>query len=229
MIGRLRCATFYSTILSACLSVALPAPGALLDEESTQFDVYRQTEGDSPFALSLRVEKEIPAPAESDVLILFDTSATQAGIYREMQFSSLQTLLNNLSDNDRVRLYAVDLQAVEMTAGFVPPRGAEIRRAIKSLESRVPLGATDLTALLDAATNFEASSKHAHAAVYLGDGVSSAGAVDTDEVRAAIDKLVAAKVSLSSYAVGPRVDALCLAAVANQTGGNLHVHGDIVW
>jgi hypothetical protein len=48
----------------------------------------------------------------SDVLVLMDTSASQVGLYRQDSLAALEALLSGLSDQDRVRLVAVDVNAV---------------------------------------------------------------------------------------------------------------------
>ena len=58
---------------------------------------------------------------------------------------------------------------------------------------------------------------------YIGDGLSSANLLGTDSFRALVGELTAARVPVSSYAIGPQTDGRLLAALANQTGGNLYV------
>ena len=64
--------------------------------------------------------------------------------------------------------------------------------------------------------------------IYIGDGVSSAAYLGLEPYRALLDELVAARVSVSSYAVGPRVDGQLLACLANQTGGMLAIDDESI-
>ena len=50
--------------------------------------------------------------------------------------------------------------------------------------------------------------------------------IGTDELTALTDELVAARVPVNSYGVGPRIDAQLLAVLANQTGGVLALDRD---
>ena len=93
-------------------------------------------------------------PAEScDVVIMVDTSASQVGSYREKTLEALQGMLATMGENDRVKLLAVDVNAIPLTAEFVAPNGPEMKAAMAKLRNRVPLGATDLEAALNAAIN----------------------------------------------------------------------------
>ena len=64
--------------------------------------------------------------------------------------------------------------------------------------------------------------------VYIGDGRSSANFLTTEAYRELCDELADAKVSVSSYGVGPRVDGPALASLANMTGGLLALDDDSI-
>ena len=53
--------------------------------------------------------------------------------------------------------------------------------------------------------------------------LSTANLLGTEAFGELIEKLRGERISVSSYAIGPRRDAALLAAIANQTGGNLYV------
>ncbi|HTQ37393.1 MAG TPA: hypothetical protein VMJ32_00080, partial [Pirellulales bacterium] len=196
-----------------------------------RFDAYAKPDGTSYFALSLMPQVTLPAANSSEVVVLFDTSARQVGPYREKGLEMLRGLLATLSDNDRVKLMAVDLHAVEMTKSFVSPRGPEMQAALKQLEQRVPLGATDLEAALKgvqasyAADAPAAKGAESCAALYIGDGQSNANLIGED-VNHVVDQLVQDHVSINSFVVGPGDNSAVLAALANQTGGIVTLDSD---
>ncbi len=167
--------------------------------------------------------------AARDVVILFDTSASQTGLIRDKALASLESLLGSLAGQDRVLLLAVDLDAVPMSPDWMPAQGPAIKQAVAALKARVPLGATDIQAALDAAiARFDAKSTTPRIVAYIGDGMSSANFMPLPEYRKLIDRLVARRVSVSSYAIGPRLDSPLLASLANQTGGMLVVDDDSI-
>ena len=159
---------------------------------------------------------------------MFDTSASQAGDFRDKALAVLQSFLGSLSPNDRVKIVAVDLQTIELTKEFVAPGGAEVQQALSQLRERVPLGSTDLELALEAATETFANAPagRGHSIAYIGDGMSTARLIPNSRMQQLVDRLVSQQVSVDSYAVGPRLDNLLLGALANHTGGMLLVDTD---
>ncbi len=181
--------------------------------------------GTTYFALSLPPTPAAAATAHNLVLLI-DTSAGQAGAYRDKALEIVHSLLATAGEHDRVLLMAIDVNAVPLTQGFVAPRGAEIDAALAKLERRVPLGATDMGIALDKTIDsFAGASAAQSCVVYIGDGSSKANAMIT-EYNGLVDRLVKNHISVSSYAIGPEIDASLLAALANETGGMLIVDND---
>ncbi|HEV3415319.1 MAG TPA: hypothetical protein VG056_00830, partial [Pirellulales bacterium] len=160
------------------------------------------------------------------MIVLFDTSANQTGVYRDKALDALAGFLSALGAKDRVQLVAIDLNAIPLTEGFVGPRGGSIDTAMNKLRERVPLGATDMgVALAKALDGFAGSKAADKSIVYIGDGASRANSM-ADEFNGLVDRLVRDHVSVSSFVLGQKVDASILAALANQTGGMLMVDAD---
>ena len=114
------------------------------------------------------------------MVVLFDTSASQAGEFRTEALKTLKDALANLAAGDRVQLLAVDLNAIPLTKAFAAPNSPEMADALKKLEARVPLGSTDMqTALSAAADSFSGDAKNSRAVVYIGDGMSTANLLGT--------------------------------------------------
>ena len=183
-------------------------------------------DGGSHFVLRLAPTVPRPVAKPRDVVILFDTSASQMGPYRDKALAALDATVAGLSANDRVRLFAVDLNAIPLMNKFAAPGSAETRQAIAALRERVPLGATDMAAALSAASGEFASvsdSSRGRAALYIGDGMSTANLLTSQEFGENIAQLRKERVPINSYAVGPRLDTQLLACLARQTGGALAV------
>jgi tetratricopeptide (TPR) repeat protein len=207
----------------ALLLLALVAPSTLAAPEA-QLITYNAAGGPTYFALSLTPASDQAVPKASDVVIVFDTSASQTGPYRETALAALQAAVAKLRPEDRVQLLAADLDARPITDKLLPAGSSDLRSAIDKLRGELPLGSTDMEgALSAAASKFETSAKTNRTILYVGDGMSTASLLGTDGFRQLVDQLRAARISVSSYALGPRRDAALLAAIANQTGGNLYV------
>ncbi len=212
-----------SPLLAATASAAV-APA----DKGAKIDVFAK-DGQSHFALHLAPTVARPVARPRDVVILFDTSASQTGSYRDKALAALDALLAGLRPVDQVQLFAVDLNAIPLMDHFTPVADGAVRRALAALRDRVPLGATDMEAAL-AATSAAFPPKtdpaRARAAVYIGDGMSTANLLVSRAARPLVDALRAQQVPMLSYAIGPRLDVSLLACLARQTGGVLAVDGE---
>ena len=214
---------------SMCLATALAVSASAIAADTARLAAFRQ-DGETSYALSLTADmpnKEVDAV---DVVVLFDTSASQQGAYRETAIETLRSLLAGLRPSDRVQVVAVDLNAKPLTQDFAPAQDPAIAEALAALGQQAPLGTTDLGGALNAAVEqFEKGDSANRAIVYIGDGISMANLLDAPTLGPIVAKLQAAHVPVSSYAVGPEIDAQLLAVLANQTGGNVYVGEPMVW
>ena len=178
--------------------------------------------GGDYFALCMKPQGLAPAAAPRDIVVLFNTSASQTGDYRAKSMQALHGFLSSLGAGDRVRLMAVDLNAIPLTKTFVSPESPEMAKALAALEARVPLGATDVPKAVQAVVDSFAGEKAgSRAAVYIGDGRSAANLVSNEEFAELTTKLADARIPLSSFAVGMRPDPQLLGALAVQSGGTM--------
>ena len=136
--------TFASLILVVALALVMSA-SSLAEKPVARMGTYEK-DGQDFFALSLLPQVAADPAQKNDVVILVDTSASQAGRYRAEELAAVQSMLATLSTNDRVELMAVDMKAMTLSAGFVAPQGPEMQAALANLNGRTPLGATDLEA-----------------------------------------------------------------------------------
>ncbi len=196
------------------------------DAEKARMATYDGSTGDTKFALAIKPEFKSSKPVASEVVIFVDTSASQTGIFRDDSLSLANALIELLGDDDTVRLFAADLDPVEMTDGFVKTSGLKIEKALEKLAERTPLGATDFVALLDTASKSFKDAKKAHNVIYIGDGISRANLVGNDDFAKLADALVEKQIVVSSFAIGPKRDVEFLASLANHTGGNIALDSD---
>ncbi len=167
----------------------------------------------------------IPMSESNDIVILFDTSASQTGAYREKALAALNQLVSTLNDKDRVALYSVDVNAVPLTKTLVSPRSAEFTAAMAQLKQRAPLGSTDMGEAIKAANGVLSTGAQAKRVVYIGDGQNNAGMAGA-ELRSQLDQLMSQQISLSSFAIGPELNNAFLASLSNLTGGVLLIDAD---
>lgn len=207
-------------------TAATQAPAGL--RETARLETFVKPDGTGYFAMSvIGPAAQAPAATHRDVVVLFDTSASQANEYRSMAIEAVDFFLTSLTADDRVQLYAVDLNMLPLTQTFVAPQGAEMKQALAALAERTPLGSTDMSAALKgvvaAFDGLAESADRSRSAVYIGDGMSIANLMAAGEMQQIVDTLCARHVSVHSYAIGPRTDAQLLGVLANHTGGVLLV------
>ncbi|MDX1945572.1 MAG: hypothetical protein SFU86_09190, partial [Pirellulaceae bacterium] len=107
-----------ASALVATLSLAAHAAAI---EGVGRLATYEKAPGESYFALSVMPKVAADPAQTNEIVILFDTSASQAGTYRDDALAALGSLLRALGPRDRVKLMAVDMKAVPMTDTFVAP------------------------------------------------------------------------------------------------------------
>ena len=212
-------------ILTFVAVIAFQAVAVAQSQSQCRLATYDNA-GKTYFALSAKAQPSESSRA-SDVVICVDTSASQSGPYKRGSVAIVKQLLRNLSAEDRVKILAVDIDPVALTKDFVSPNASSVGAAMEQLEKRVPLGTTDLEAMLNqTATLFPNESQRNKNIIYVGDGISSDNLFETDAFRLAIIKLVKNQVSVSSFAIGPDRNIKIMATLANHTGGNVRVDTD---
>ena len=164
-------------------------------------------------------------PAATDVLILFDTSASQAGPFRAQGEEVLHGILAHGRAGDRFCLAAVDVTCSPLADGFVDLTADAMQEALLGLSERTPLGATDMAGAVAKAVALFEESPRPRAIIYIGDGPGVVG-IEPQVLRDLTDALRSKKAAFSAVGIGPQVNWPCLAAMANATGGMLLVPGE---
>ena len=168
-------------------------------------------------AIALRLSA--PAAKVSRHIVLVDTSASQAGIYRQRTLQAVQAVLQGLPQGSQVKLVAADSAVSVLTPDFVSPDSPALASALSRLSLRTPLGATDLAAALR--SSLQGVSEAAVSVAYIGDGMSSGDLLSGRDLSGLVNDLQSAKAAFHALLLGPAVDAHLSGILANQTGGSL--------
>lgn len=171
--------------------------------------------GQQHFAVAIR-SSAVPAEIRRHV-ILIDTSASQTGRFRDGSIELLTALIERLPAGHQVKVAAVDTTFEPLTEGFQLTGSAELKQSVKSLASRTPMGATDLTSGLRAA--FAEKTSEPMSVLYIGDGISAADQLSLKNLDALVDELLEHSVSFHALLMGPNIDTQLPGILANQTGG----------
>ena len=178
---------------------------------------YRTVTGEGLFAVQL--QPELPETKQArDIALLVDTSASQAVGPLTSSIEIVRSLIGQCGPEDRISLWSVSNEPVQLTRGLVDVTGA--KEALAQLEKDYPSGATNLPKALSSASElFQAGGNRSRSIILLGDGLSLANPLETeDRVQAAAD-LVAKRVVMIAVPMGPRMDPLNLHGLATASGG----------
>ena len=224
-----KCSRFWVRFqMTLSLAIVLVSSAvATANTDNARLATFDSSTGETSFALSLTPNLITDANAPARVVIFVDTSASQSAEFRVDSIKSLHAILAGLNPQDQVQLYAVDIDPVAMTEGFVSPDGSDIKVALERLNERLPLGSTDISAMLKKSVELLGNnSSHNNNVIYIGDGISRSSLIATERFATVVKDLVSNQISISSFAIGPERDVELLAALANHTGGNVFVDSD---
>jgi tetratricopeptide (TPR) repeat protein len=167
-------------------AVARPAGMAAMEELArTRFTnqptlTFTTKGGETLFAWQVMPVLAATPDRPRDILIMVDTSASQAGKPITMARQIISGLANAANADDRVSVWTANLNSERdthaLTNGFQPAGGDGIRTAVSRLaDTEYGAGATDLKAALERVTKtFENRPGCQQILLFLGDGASTA-------------------------------------------------------
>lgn len=178
---------------------------------------YKTVTGDKLFAMQLQPTIEA-APRPRDILILIDTSASQAVGPLKASGELALALSQAMGPNDRVSVWTANLHGKAVTKGFIEP--SKVIEALATLKDSYASGATSLKGSITAALeSFEAGNGRQRNIVFLGDGLSVADPLDSDARNLLVAEMVRREVVFLPVPMGLRLDPINLHGLATGTGG----------
>ncbi len=211
---------------SAAQSPAADVAEDLTPSKFTNGDAisYRTSAGETLFALQIKPRLD-PLPAKPlDLMIMIDTSASQARGPLASAIKIAETLANAAGASDRVSVWTVNIPAatIDLTRGFKPAKSQGLAEGLTKLQEEVPLGDTDLkSALTRASESFDAGANRRRAIIFLGDGMSIHNPLAAADRSKVVSALVAKEIEFVGVPLGPRVDGMTLNGLAAGTGGSV--------
>lgn len=206
-----------------------PDGGAVVEElAATKFSklpalTYQPRDGETLFAWQIRPTLD-PVPARPrDVLVLVDTSASQAGKPLKQARQIITALTSTLTPADRISVWSVSTPATTraLTRDFQPADADEVRHAAAALtEVEYGSGATDLKgAIRKALATLAPNRGRQQVVLYLGDGESTFEPLsETDRVALGAE-MDARDVFFFAVPLGIKVNAQNIHGLATITGG----------
>ncbi|VTS02553.1 von willebrand factor type a : von Willebrand factor type A OS=Pirellula staleyi (strain ATCC 27377 / DSM 6068 / ICPB 4128) GN=Psta_2654 PE=4 SV=1: VWA_3 [Gemmata massiliana] len=184
---------------------------------------YQPRDGELVFAWQVRPEVAAPAPRPRDVLVLVDTSASQAGRPLQQARQVVTGLAARLGSGDRVSVWSLSTPGATraLTAGFQAPGAENVAEAARALtEVEYGSGATDLKGGIEKALGTQAPNRGRHQEEeYLGDGESAFERVGESQRLALGGRMDRDDVGFFAVPLGVKLDAQNLHGLAALTGG----------
>ena len=212
---------------------ARPEAAKLIDELArTKFSdkatVAYKAGADTLFAWQVKPTLAAAPVRPRDIVVLVDTSASQAGTPLKQARAVLAALIKATAAGDRLDIWTINIanekHTQSLTRGLQSPTDKSVDAAVTKLaDSECGYGAVDLKAGLEAALkSFSQKPGRQQVMVYLGDGESSVGTPITEAVRVELGQKIADKdVQFFAVPIGLTISAENLHGLAVLTGGTV--------
>jgi len=189
---------------------------------------YRTTAGDTVFAWQVKPTLAAAPARPLDVLVMVDTSASQAGTPLRLAHQIVAGLGKHLTATDRVDVWTINLSDPAHTRSLTQGFKSATDKAILDASAKIafeefPAGAVDLKAGLDSAIKqFDGKVTRQQIILYLGDGESAAGVRITEPVRVELgNRLAEQNIQFFSVPLGVTLGGSNLHGLAVLTGGSV--------
>lgn len=184
---------------------------------------YQPRDGELLFAWQVQPTLAAPAPRPRDVLVLVDTTASQAGRPLQQARHIVTALAANLTADDKVSVWSLSTPAATraLTRDFQPATAENVVEAARALtEVEYASGATDLAGGIEKAVATMTPNRGRHQVIlYLGDGESAFKRVTEADRIALGNKLDLADVYFFAVPLGIKLDPQNIHGLAALTGG----------
>ncbi len=186
---------------------------------------YKATGGDTLFAWQVKPTLDAAPPRPRDILVVGDTSASQAGRPLQQARQNVLGLAGALAADDRVSVWTANTPAATraLTKDFQPAASDDVKAAATALtETEYGSGATDLKGALAKALGTLAPNRGRQQVVlFLGDGDSGYDPVSENDRVALGGRMEQSDVFFFAVPLGVKVNANNLHGLAALTGGTV--------
>ncbi|MBY0512633.1 MAG: hypothetical protein K2P78_01825, partial [Gemmataceae bacterium] len=208
---------------------AAAAAAPTLDEMATRFAAtpvvtYSPKAGDTVFAWQVKPELPAAGPRGRDILVMVDTSASQAGKPIQQARQVITGLADAAGPDDRICVWTVNTpQATKpLTTGFQPGKSDDLRQANAALgEVEYGSGATDLKYAMNHALALPINPGRQQVILFLGDGDSAFDPLSEADRVALGARLDLRDQQFFAVPLGVKVNPFNLHGFAALTGGTL--------
>ena len=179
---------------------------------------YKTQKDETYFALQLQPKLQANARMPRDILLLVDSSASQAAAPLEISRKVAALFADNLQADDRLSIMTISNDSKQISRGFRKKEDAIA--SVKELAKEYASGGTNLKkGISDAVSSFESIAGRQRVLVFMGDGMSIAGPIDGADRAGLCKEMIGKEVVFFPVPIGSRMDPSNLHGLASGTGG----------
>ena len=179
---------------------------------------YKTQKDETYFALQLQPKLQANARMPRDILLLVDTSASQASAPLEMSRKVAGLFAESLQAEDRLSIMTISNDSKQISRGFRKKEDAIA--SVSELAKEYASGGTNLKkGISDAISSFESIAGRQRVLVFMGDGMSIAGPIDGADRAGLCKEMIGKEVVFFPVPIGSRMDPANLHGLASGTGG----------
>ena len=179
---------------------------------------YKTQKDETYFALQLQPKLQANARMPRDILLLVDTSASQASAPLEISRKVAGLFAESLQAEDRLSIMTISNDSKQISRGFRKKEDAIA--SVSELAKEYASGGTNLKkGISDAISSFESIAGRQRVLVFMGDGMSIAGPIDGTDRAGLCKEMTSKEVVFFPVPIGSRMDPSNLHGLASGTGG----------
>lgn len=179
---------------------------------------YKTQKDETYFALQLQPKLQANVRMPRDILLLVDSSASQAAAPLEMSRKIAALFADNLQADDRLSIMTISNDSKQISRGFRKKEDAIA--SVKELAKEYASGGTNLKkGISDAVSSFESIAGRQRVLVFMGDGMSIAGPIDGADRAGLCKEMIGKEVVFFPVPIGSRMDPANLHGLATGSGG----------
>src|SRR5262249_15442339 len=189
-----------------------------------RFLPYKKLDGQQLFALQVQPKLEPPAPRPRDYLLMFDTSASQAGLPLTFAKKFADQFVERANPTDRISLWTLNTPKAtrSLTEDFRARDSEKVKAAVQKLKDEYPAGDTDLKeGLKRAVASFEPERTRQRILIYVGDGMSTHNHMTAADRARICEEMAKNEIAFFPIPLGPNLDPQNLHGLASGTGGKV--------
>ena len=193
---------------------------------------YQTESGETMFALQIKPNmKPAVTPRPRDMVLVVDTSASQAGKYLDTTRKVVDQIIQQASPLDRISLWTINTPRAtrNLTGGLKDIRNKDqIKAMAKALETEYASGAVDLkNGIEQTLKDFDGKIKRQQVIVFIGDAESAYAPLAEKERMQLANKVREAKVQFFAVPIGTSINSLNMHTLVTGTGGSVARFTDI--